>query len=595
MKDTVKKSEQREFRMHKDILFSIIQSQAGTLGKAILELVMNSIDAGCSTVDIKLTSKRVVVTDDGKGFVSRQEIDEFFETFGTPHTEGDARYGKFRMGRGQIMAFTRNKWTSGAFRMDVNVRDRGLQYTLDESNDIFAGCIVDGDLYDSLSASELIRETDGLRELCKYAPVPVIVNGERVSLNMEKEKWTYQDEFAYYLIRPAARQLDVYNLGVFVRHYYGDYGIGGVVVSKRQLEVNFARNDIITAKCKQWKAIAPKVREFAKQHEEKKPVQNDAYRDMMMQRLLTGNFESYQEMCDAMDNIKVITDYSGKHHSVKGLCRNITAYGGKIVLADSFSIKADRVHQKRMAMVISPKTNDRMKGLSLKKLFQRFIKNLTTLHGDASTKSWNYLDISYLDNAINAIGDLEKIAKSINDQHDMVEEKQLNKEEKLTLKVIREMASTVAYATDQTTRVIRVCKSESLRGFTDGSSYICIEREFLKVGGYTASIFQCFDAIKSLLLHEYLHDSDDSTGHGHPAEFYERFHDLSSDNERIQSFVHNAMHYYLKARRKAGLPMKTCHLNALDMVSMGGETENDEAADFPLVQVASPEQVQLAA
>jgi hypothetical protein len=38
--------------MHPDLLFSVIKNQAGTIGKAILELVMNSIDAGSTRVDI---------------------------------------------------------------------------------------------------------------------------------------------------------------------------------------------------------------------------------------------------------------------------------------------------------------------------------------------------------------------------------------------------------------------------------------------------------------------------------------------------------------------------------------------------------------
>ncbi len=75
-------SETRKFSMHPDLLYSVIKNQAGSIGKAILELVMNSIDAGATRVDITLDRRTVKVADDGKGFTSRQEIDEFFETFG---------------------------------------------------------------------------------------------------------------------------------------------------------------------------------------------------------------------------------------------------------------------------------------------------------------------------------------------------------------------------------------------------------------------------------------------------------------------------------------------------------------------------------
>ncbi len=228
-----KQQERREFRLHKDILWSIIQSQAGTLQKAVLELVMNSIDAGSSEVRIAFSGKRVEVSDDGKGFASRQEIEDFFETFGTPHKEGDARYGKFRMGRGQIMAFSRNRWRSGCFQMAVDIKDMGLEYDLAELTESAPGCRIEADLYTPLSPSETIRTNDSLREQCKYAPIPVYLNNERISLDLTREKWTHEDDDAYYLIRPNSSRLDVYNLGVHVTGYpSGVSGIGGVFVSE---------------------------------------------------------------------------------------------------------------------------------------------------------------------------------------------------------------------------------------------------------------------------------------------------------------------------------------------------------------------------
>ena len=78
-------AERRSFRMDPALLWSVIKSQAGTLAKALLELVMNSIDAGASQVSITLTGTRLKVEDDGRGFQSRTEVTSWFETFGTPH------------------------------------------------------------------------------------------------------------------------------------------------------------------------------------------------------------------------------------------------------------------------------------------------------------------------------------------------------------------------------------------------------------------------------------------------------------------------------------------------------------------------------
>ncbi len=111
-----------EFKIDKNILYSIIVKQAGTLQKAFLELVMNSIDAKASEIRIEFNGKTFSFYDNGKGFDSEDEIHKFFGTFGTPHKDGDAVYGKFRMGRGQIMAFSQNQWKSNTFFMDVDIK-----------------------------------------------------------------------------------------------------------------------------------------------------------------------------------------------------------------------------------------------------------------------------------------------------------------------------------------------------------------------------------------------------------------------------------------------------------------------------------------
>ena len=69
-------SETRQFKMHPKLLMDVIRRQAGTLAKAVLEGVMNSIDAKSTSVDVTIERTRVVISDDGKGFPSREEIEK---------------------------------------------------------------------------------------------------------------------------------------------------------------------------------------------------------------------------------------------------------------------------------------------------------------------------------------------------------------------------------------------------------------------------------------------------------------------------------------------------------------------------------------
>lgn len=68
---------------------------------------MRSVDARAKNVNITITGKNISCTDDGDGFATKEDVLRYFGRFGTPHAEGDATYGRFRLGRGQIMAYGR--------------------------------------------------------------------------------------------------------------------------------------------------------------------------------------------------------------------------------------------------------------------------------------------------------------------------------------------------------------------------------------------------------------------------------------------------------------------------------------------------------
>src|SRR5690606_15477247 len=118
--------ENRQFSVAPSIIKHLIKSQAGSLGKAILECVQNSIDAGASRVDITLTTDTVRIVDDGHGLRSRDEVLACFEVFGFDHSEHEREFGRFGLGRGQLWAWASTHWRTHAFDLDVDVRERGL-------------------------------------------------------------------------------------------------------------------------------------------------------------------------------------------------------------------------------------------------------------------------------------------------------------------------------------------------------------------------------------------------------------------------------------------------------------------------------------
>jgi hypothetical protein len=67
--------------------------------------------------------------------------------------------------------------------------------------------------------------------------------------------WTLEDELAYYRIVHGAHALEVYSQDFFVRHFSTwQLAVGGVVVSKQPLELNFARK-ALESQCPIWSGI----------------------------------------------------------------------------------------------------------------------------------------------------------------------------------------------------------------------------------------------------------------------------------------------------------------------------------------------------
>jgi hypothetical protein len=142
----------KTFELHQQNgLKEIIFGQSASKTKAIAELAMNAADAMCSKVFINYNSKGFMVSDDGHGFKSEQFIDDFFKVFCAPHKEENQPvYGRFRIGRGQIMALAKVEWRSNAFSMlvDLHDTDKDAGYTFTSGHEQVDGTEVSGTLLD---------------------------------------------------------------------------------------------------------------------------------------------------------------------------------------------------------------------------------------------------------------------------------------------------------------------------------------------------------------------------------------------------------------------------------------------------------------
>lgn len=508
-------SERRQFKMHPALIYSTIHSQAGTLAKALAELVCNSVDANATRVDIKLDNRTYEIIDDGRGFKSAKEIDEFFATFGTPHNSGDCIYGKFRIGRGQAWSYSKNHWLSGQFEMLVDIKNHGLDYTLLEHPDrVYKGCTISGEMYDALTPSELQNCERDLRQLVAYVAVPVFLNGTQINKNPADCKWDMETADAYIKLK-ANGTLKVYNLGVFVREYHSQhFGCGGEVVSKTALEVNTARNDVLTAKCECWK----RIRKFLIAQNTDKNIRASRLDDGARQNLIL-QFRNGDVSYDQIKDTKVVTLGNRQRVSLKTLRGTRTP----VTLApEAGSRVADIVLARKMALVLSQETLDEFGVDSV----DRFLDQIATLLEKDSGESWEADKFRQL-----ARVDFSTVAEMFDTSQIVLSEKELDKRDRILLAAIRtgneefvmRMNFDRSDSGDIVVRNIFAGKSESAAAWTNGSSTVVFNLPELRKGN---DGLHGFSEICLTLLHEYLHDRNDSGSHLHDAEFYEKFHDL---------------------------------------------------------------------
>lgn len=568
-------AERRQMKMHPRLLWDVIHRQAGTLSKAILEGVMNSVDAGATRCDVTIDRETFSISDDGKGFANDEEIEKFFETFGYPHEEGDATYGRFRMGRGQIMAFGRSEWATNNYRMSVDFRPQkdqkgddfalGYDFRKVPEDEAVKGCRVEVALYEKLSPSQLDAAVREITEFVRYVNIPVTLNGKVISTDPAKEEWDEVTPDAY-IKRRASGSLDIYNQGVLVTKYPSyRFGLSGVVVSKEALDVNFARNDVQST-CPRWKRIMRVLQQDAMDQAKRNTPLTEAQRDFYARQLASG-----EANLGDIGEARIVTDITGSHHPFS-VFERLQRFQSKLSIARRGDRVAEMAHTRRMGFFVTDECAARF-GADTPEELARIVSEIQAANGRHASR-------------IVAVA-REEYDKFISSTHEPVTDKELNKAERLALKAIRagaerlyregrwrdRMVGTDVFLRghDYGPRRVSVGLSDVAEAWTDGISNIWIERRRLKLvkEGHKGMM-----RLAGLLLHEYLHN-DPSTGtHEHGVDFYNRFHDIALDTDIITNAADEMMKTVLKELR-ANNQIVRSHLTRF-------EDSVAEAADYGL-------------
>lgn len=548
--EAVISTQRRQLSAHPKLIFDTIARQAGSVEKAILEGVMNAVDAQATKCEVTLSPGRIDIQDDGEGFQTQQQIDECFEKFGQPHTEQELlkkTYGTFRIGRGQMFAFGKNTWRTGIFQMELDVKTQGLDYDLHLHKKRVTGCHITIDLHEQLLPSDLIRIRRVLAEWVRWVRIPVYVDKKLLSQDPAEAKWEHVTDEAYISLTEKGT-LDVYNLGVQVLSMHAHFaGCGGTIVSRKQLKVNVARNEV-QSDCPVWRLIRPFVLAKARDKVDRQPALRDATRQRMWEDLLAGE-RTWGELEDR-GIVKLCTGRSVP-------LRQLPITGSRFAFvseAPDGDRKGDSIHRRGLAFVLSVDLLNWCNVTTAQELYQKI--------QDIYPWQSRFTSLASFVKALPAYKPLAELAAGMSDEHTLVDKKDYTTYERVWLELIRESERGWTWSEGIGAafrpRKVVIGDSPTAHGWTDGSTYIAIERQFVKDCGLTMA-GAC--RMGHLLLHEYCHDQPDLRSHVHDQDFYERFHDRT---EHVGRFAAAVVPDMVKVAEKFELRLRQAELRSAD-------------------------------
>ncbi len=512
------------FELDPQIIHHIIHSQAGSIGKAIIELIMNSVDAGASIIHITVDKKGFTCVDNGRGFASREEVVLYFGKFGTPHKEGDATYGRFRLGRGQIMAHAITSWSSNRWQMYVDTQTMGYSYELEEQSDEQVGCCIVGTWYETLTDAEHRGVLQEIRELVRYTPTQIIFNNDCITRDPATETWNYEDENAYYRLRTEG-SVGIYNQGILVRHDSGHYwGVGGLIVTKKPIALNVSRTEILRKTCPIWSAISKQFKKLALEFSADlaNHRKTEQYRETMARSMLEGGMNEADFW-----SAEVITLLPGKRHVTlrSFLCRTEINTRSSYTIVDADNVpKGELIAREGLLTVVHEQTLRRF-GCYTPQDFHDCLERFLPIFSQY-VRGYK----------VPTLLAFEALSEAYCFRTQLVDDKCLDPDTRAAWSSFKLPAA--RYALDCLISVGRGPKtryrsrplaivlgnSNVAEAWTDGKTYIGISTDIVK--RFKAEPLKTASYIFNLIEHEVAHEGD-SIEAGHDEVFFQRFHDIA--------------------------------------------------------------------
>jgi hypothetical protein len=424
-----------------------------------------------------------------------------------------------------MFSFGHNVWKTASFMMDVDINRDGLRYNLYKKQPYFKGCSIVIDLYENPIGSWTCPSIDSLKDKIKaqieYIDTPIFFNGELISFSSKKLKWSYEDNMAYYLFG-IGDGLKIYNLGAYVKTIPTyQAGVSGIVVSKKMLKVNFARNDI-QSDCSIYLAIQEVVKENRAENAKKtyKTLSEDERKSLLF------DLRDGSQDWGVIRKARILKTSQGKFISLNMFFKDNKTW----TFAPDGDQKADRIAEQGLAICFSSSIIDSLNYCGKKELFFNWLlkehyKQLSgmywiksVLDTELKNKTSSYIPFNKKDLKGDELS-IKTLCESFNSTYQIFDKLKYTAVEKRVISVLSEMHCWEG-------RTLCIGSSGEAVAWTDGSSYIALDRLWLSNFNfnYNRDINQLF----TTLCHELAHSNDSQGTHNHGYEFYEKYYEITS-------------------------------------------------------------------
>ena len=502
----------------------IIEAQASTTIKAIMEAFQNSIDSHPKNIYINLFADHFEIRDDGIG-ISEKCFMKSLTILGNSEKVDDDSIGHFGVGIGQCfnLGLTEIESMKKKFVMDYKSKDNNRSYKWEELID-YNGSIrnIAGqftDLEEEINGSvlkcqfyrkmndwklgDLIANIKNSYMMTSETPFNLFVNGDKIEKRDSSKFISFPEFPTFKAIKEIIKgDCSLYNKGMNIRSIenIGNYSIIGT-----NFKTILARNDVIRdSYYEKYEELISNLDLIAL----KNTKNNDIFTHEMIDRIIEL-FESDKLTLDDIKDKEIFKSFDGKTNY------SITTLKQRKVLTYHQIYNKSSAENHEMDRICSNLRNDLGQSYVIIKGYNEFLTKFITLADYDNLKGIEKIieKIRYGNVEIVSLDELFAVlkytSKGIKPQIDYIK--------------FSYIANTfIADKCEIDKRKLVIVKDAMYKACTNGNSFINLNITSLKVSTNKAIRMNAFYSIVHSLIHEYSHNSSNEQKDSHGDSFNER-------------------------------------------------------------------------